>query len=78
MPIIRFGGFIQSKISKFPCDLPNKYFYAILAGFDLFCVMIFNPLDFRLSAFEDFAGFCCLNTINFDMPLLSDNLYYVK
>jgi hypothetical protein len=34
MPIIRFGGFIQSKISKFPCDLPNKYFYAILAVFD--------------------------------------------
>ena len=38
----------------------------------------FYPSDFRLSAFEDFAGFCCLNTIISDMPLLSDNLYYVK
>ena len=44
----------------------------------LFCVVIFNPSDFRLSAFEDFAGFCCLNTIISDIPLLSDNLYYVK
>lgn len=44
----------------------------------LFCVVIFNPLDFCLSAFGDFAGFCCLNTIISNMPLLSDNLYYVK